>query len=568
MATVREQTIETNIKRKDGAVWYRGGRLNATDENGVMAIMGGQIQGSGIAIGSISGVNIADRAIKTVNLALLAVTEDIIAGTAVTGDKIAGNTIVGGHILANQIWSTHIVASGVEADNIAANAITAQKIGANEIITQNANIANGVIVNAHIANLNADKIKAGTIESEGIVIAVSAGSGDGYIAGKSSGATFDFGNWQVNGGWMIGIDDSDADKAKFFVGNSGGNYMKFDGSNVSVVGTITINNPGDIDQTALANSADAGADVTGDNVAASISGQGSLATKSVIGATDCNTTIISGGKIITGLLTANNIQTGTLTVASGDIAEIVIKGEGYLTFKNAAGTSKGEVYADNTSFNLTSLVSGVRTWVIGHAGVTISADPDFRVNTLISGTIIANSTNYSGNVGTSGNHFASMYSQAYHMGRSGKATKYIQMGTGGNIEVNTDFYVGGALSKASGSFKIDHPLKPKTHWLEHSFVESPDMLNLYTGNGEIKNGEFKIKMPDWFILLNGKNQDEFTYQLTSIGQINDLFVSQEMNDKGEVIFAGKKDGKFSYMITAIRHDKWAENNRVQVETKK
>ncbi|MHA4807387.1 T9SS type A sorting domain-containing protein [Flavitalea flava] len=36
-------------------------------------------------------------------------------------------------------------------------------------------------------------------------------------------------------------------------------------------------------------------------------------------------------------------------------------------------------------------------------------------------------------------------------------------------------YVGGTLSKAAGSFKIDHPLDPANKTLSHSFVESPDM---------------------------------------------------------------------------------------------
>ncbi|MDI6754952.1 MAG: hypothetical protein QME78_11250, partial [Thermodesulfobacteriota bacterium] len=55
-----------------------------------------------------------------------------------------------------------------------------------------------------------------------------------------------------------------------------------------------------------------GADVTATHTAAAIAGQGALATLSQIGANHCNTTIISGGKIITGLLTADNIQAGTL----------------------------------------------------------------------------------------------------------------------------------------------------------------------------------------------------------------------------------------------------------------
>jgi len=42
--------------------------------------------------------------------------------------------------------------------------------------------------------------------------------------------------------------------------------------------------------------------------------------------------------------------------------------------------------------------------------------------------------------------------------------------------------VTGKLTKGSGSFKIDHPLDPANKYLSHSFVESPDMMNVYNGN--------------------------------------------------------------------------------------
>ena len=42
-------------------------------------------------------------------------------------------------------------------------------------------------------------------------------------------------------------------------------------------------------------------------------------------------------------------------------------------------------------------------------------------------------------------------------------------------------HVSGTLSKAAGSFKIDHPLDPEHKYLYHSFVESPDMKNVYDG---------------------------------------------------------------------------------------
>ncbi len=47
--------------------------------------------------------------------------------------------------------------------------------------------------------------------------------------------------------------------------------------------------------------------------AGSISGQGTLATQSSVGTGDLNTTIINGGKIVTGLISADSINVGTLT---------------------------------------------------------------------------------------------------------------------------------------------------------------------------------------------------------------------------------------------------------------
>ena len=41
---------------------------------------------------------------------------------------------------------------------------------------------------------------------------------------------------------------------------------------------------------------------------------------------------------------------------------------------------------------------------------------------------------------------------------------------------------GAALSKSIGTFKIDHPLDPANKYLSHSFVELPDMMNIYNGN--------------------------------------------------------------------------------------
>ena len=56
--------------------------------------------------------------------------------------------------------------------------------------------------------------------------------------------------------------------------------------------------------------------------------------------------------------------------------------------------------------------------------------------------------------------------------------------------------VAGALSKGSGSFKIDHPLPSKsaTHHLVHSFAESPETLLIYRGSVTLVAGQATVDL--------------------------------------------------------------------------
>ena len=42
-------------------------------------------------------------------------------------------------------------------------------------------------------------------------------------------------------------------------------------------------------------------------------------------------------------------------------------------------------------------------------------------------------------------------------------------------------FVTGGLYKGGGGFRVDHPLDPENKYLSHSFVESPEMMNVYSG---------------------------------------------------------------------------------------
>jgi hypothetical protein len=126
-------------------------------------------------------------------------------------------------------------------------------------------------------------------------------------------------------------------------------------------------------------------------------------------------------------------------------------------------------------------------------------------------------------------------------------------------------YVSGNLAKSGGSFKIDDPLDPANKYLSHSFVESPDMMNIYNGNVVTDgNGNATVTMPDYFESLNR----DFRYQLTVIGQFAQAIVASEMSNRSFIIKTDKPNVKVSWMVTGIRQDAWANANRIPVEEEK
>jgi hypothetical protein len=130
----------------------------------------------------------------------------------------------------------------------------------------------------------------------------------------------------------------------------------------------------------------------------------------------------------------------------------------------------------------------------------------------------------------------------------------------GDVDVN------GTLSKSGGSFKIDHPLDPANQYLYHSFVESPDMMNVYNGNVVLdENGEAWVELPDYFEALNR----DYRYQLTAIGAPGpDLYIAEEIADNRFKVAGGQPGAKVSWQVTGIRQDPWANANRIPVEEEK
>jgi len=166
---------------------------------------------------------------------------------------------------------------------------------------------------------------------------------------------------------------------------------------------------------------------------------------------------------------------------------------------------------------------------------------------------VEGSHNASGNWGRLGNATTGVY------GHSSAWSKY----TAG--EFNGPVLVKGNLSKGGGSFKIDHPLDPENKYLQHSFVESPDMMNIYNGNAVLDEaGEAWVELPEWFEALNR----DFRYQLTCIGGFAPVYIAERISDNRFKIAGGTADMEVSWQVTGIRQDPYADAHRIPVEEDK
>jgi hypothetical protein len=125
--------------------------------------------------------------------------------------------------------------------------------------------------------------------------------------------------------------------------------------------------------------------------------------------------------------------------------------------------------------------------------------------------------------------------------------------------------VTGFIEKLGGGFKIDHPLDPANQFLVHSFVESPDMKNIYDGTVTTDaQGTAVVTLPTYFEALNR----DVRYQLTVIGQFAQAIVASEVQQNSFTIKTDKPQVRVSWQVTGIRKDPYAEQHRLVPEEPK
>jgi hypothetical protein len=123
----------------------------------------------------------------------------------------------------------------------------------------------------------------------------------------------------------------------------------------------------------------------------------------------------------------------------------------------------------------------------------------------------------------------------------------------------------GSVTWGSARSRVDHPLDPENMYLNHCSVESQEMKNIYDGVAVLgSDGTAWVEMPEWF----GAYNTEFRYQLTCVGGYAQVYVAEEIRGNRFRIAGGTPGLKVSWQVTGVRHDAFADAERVPVEEMK
>jgi cytoskeletal protein CcmA (bactofilin family) len=262
-----------------------------------------------------------------------------------------------------------------------------------------------------------------------------------------------------------------------------------------------------------------------------------------------------------GLITPHNAG---ISINTSDLERMKIDGSGNTVFNEGGLDADFRVESDNDanaffvqgSNGFVGIGTGSPTSITGAAGPIIDMQgPNPEIV-------------FHDNSGTANSMSMYYLNDALRWWGSGAAN--LTLDNSGNLTV------AGALSKGSGSFKIDHPLpaKTETHNLVHSFIEGPQADNIYRGKVTLVDGSATVNIDT----VSGMS--EGTYVLLNTN--TQCFTS---NESGWNAVKGSVSGNIltitaqescsdtiSWMVVGERHDQhmldieWTdENGKVIVE---
>jgi len=512
------------------------GTIEVTNPQGPSVTLGippGAIGARELAENSVGSLAIRDGSITPQKIANAAFEEPKIAPGAVTSGKISDGAVSTAKLADNSVTSPKIADGTIATADISNGAVTMAKINTTGALSGQALIFDGT-------NLKYTFPTAGQLtvpysqtaaDANPLFSMTNTGSGgSGSFTSAGTGVAL-LGTASGTGTGVRGVNSGSSGRAGHFQNTSSAN-------NSAVLEASTSGSVGNA------------------VVATAIGGSGVSSTSSTGSGLSGTSTSGSG---VNGTSTSGNGVTATSTSGSG--------------VNGTSTNGRAGVFAITNSGNASNALEATTAG----AGSAISA-------TSTSGFgIVGNGPAKAGVVGTTSSSFSYFSSSGlagYASGgfgvsglsSSGYAVLGYSLGTAlagyfiGNVTVQGDLNITGNISKGGGSFKIDHPLDPANKYLYHSFVESPDMMNIYNGNVVLDaHGSAEIVLPDWFETLNR----DFRYQLTAVGAPGpNLFVAEKIQGNHFRIAGGAPGMEVSWQVTGIRHDPYAEAHRIQVEVQK
>lgn len=290
------------------------------------------------------------------------------------------------------------------------------------------------------------------------------------------------------------------------------------------------------------------------NGAAGVNGNEGATTGQVYGVSGSTNSTTSGAAGVSGFEGATS---GAVYGVAGGTNSTTNGASGINAFEGGASGSTFGLVASAASpngygvFGYTTATTGFNVGVFGQSASSTGVG-------VIGKTVTAG--------GTAGLFVNQAASGLILQGQSGTSFRQVfSVDAAGNGFYAGNLNVTGKLTKGSGSFKIDHPLDPANKYLSHSFVESPDMMNVYNGNVTTDRHRLAtVTLPDYFEALN----QDFRYQLTVIGKFAQAIVAKKIAANRFVIRTSKPNVEVSWQVTGIRQDAYAKAYRIPVEEEK
>jgi hypothetical protein len=349
-------------------------------------------------------------------------------------DTIGNTLIADGQMLGEIQW---LYADGVDYTSIAAKIRVVGSTGSSSY-AENTASADMLFYTSLDTNSPAERMR---IHNDGKVgIGVTAPASLLHVAGTV----------------QVGVDDTGHD-VKFF-GATSGSYMLWDESTDDLI---------------LGGAARLGIGITLDAWSS-----GNYAMQ--FGLTGAIWSYQSGG--IDSTYIGNNVyhNSGWKAILTAPAAKIQLKDD-TMWFQNAPSASADAAL---------SFVDRMCILANGNVGIgTATPEANLQLGQSSGGTLI-----FAGAASINAWYFSTATSNSMEISVTSGANRSLNLVNKGSA--NMDLALDGALSKGSGSFKIDHPLpsKTETHYLVHSFVESPRADLMYRDKVILVNGSAIINI--------------------------------------------------------------------------